>query len=219
MKLHPQALASTLAEALSQATPDTPDSEAASVSSMIRALERKDHGIAGHVRRTAEVAVRIAREIPHMTDAWVERVRLAAMLHDMGKLLIADRILTKRSALEAEEWVMMRQHPQLGYDMVGCHPGLEDVAQGVLFHHERWDGQGYPLGLSGEQIPWIARLISVADAYDAMVSVRSYRESMSPELAIAELILHSGTQFDPQMVLAFEKAVASSVLSDRVRVP
>jgi HD-GYP domain-containing protein (c-di-GMP phosphodiesterase class II) len=180
------------------------------VASMIRALERKDGGTARHVHRTAGFAVRIAREIPGMTDALLGRVRLAAVLHDMGKLAIADQILTKSSALEADEWTSMRQHPQLGYDMVGAQPGLEDVAQGVLFHHERWDGQGYPHGLAGEQIPWIARLISVADAYDAMISTRPYREGMSPEMAFAELRSLSGTQFDPKMVRAFEKAFASS---------
>jgi HD-GYP domain-containing protein (c-di-GMP phosphodiesterase class II) len=222
MQYEPQAFSEALAEILCRILPEASDesepegaregvSPDALAEAMLRALERKDGGTGLHVQRTAEYAVRIARELPSMTEALVERVRLAAILHDLGKIAIEDRILTKPAALEAAERDAMRMHPELGYDIVTRMPGLEDVAQGVLFHHERWDGRGYPYALAEERIPWIARLIAVADAFDAMISVRPYRDAIAPRQAYQAIVLESGAQFDPRMVRAFESAFARDV--------
>ena len=106
----------------------------------------------------------------------------------------------------------MREHPRLGFEIFqrveGSESGDQIVSDGIQFHHERWDGTGYPERLAGEQIPWIARLIAVADAYDAMVSTRPYRKGMSPDLAYDEILRQSGTQFDPMVVQAFARAFA-----------
>jgi HD-GYP domain-containing protein (c-di-GMP phosphodiesterase class II) len=178
------------------------------ITAWMRALESKDDATAGHARRTAEYATKIARELPWIDETLLERVRLAALLHDMGKLAIEDAILTKPAALGDEELREMRRHPELGYELVSRVAGLEDAALGVLFHHERWDGQGYPYRLSGQTIPWIARLIAVADAFDAMVGERPYRESLTARQACDEIRRLSGTQFDPEMAGAFLRAFA-----------
>lgn len=175
---------------------------------LAEAIEKKDRYTGGHVKRTAHYALMIARELPAVDDALLERVRLAAILHDVGKIGIEDAILRKSSALEGPEWGTMREHPRLGFEILGRVEGFEEVADGIRFHHERWDGQGYPQKLAGEQIPWVARLIAVADAYDAMVSNRPYRKGMSPGQAYDEIVSQSGTQFDPVMVQAFARAFA-----------
>lgn len=185
----------------------------------VEAIEKKDRYTAGHIKRTAYYALKIARELDGMDEALLERVRLAAMLHDLGKIEIEDAILKKSAALEPIEWGSMREHPRLGFEMFGRESAADSVgggiealdamvADGIRFHHERWDGQGYPLKLAGPAIPWIARLIAVADAYDAMVSTRPYRKGMAPALAYEELQRQSGIQFDPEIVAAFARAFA-----------
>jgi HD-GYP domain-containing protein (c-di-GMP phosphodiesterase class II) len=177
----------------------------------LEAIEKKDRYTAGHIKRTAHYALKIARALDGMDERLLERVRLAAMLHDLGKIEIEDAILKKGAALEPLEWGSMREHPRLGFEMFeGESIEAFDpmVADGIRFHHERWDGQGYPLKLAGPAIPWIARLIAVADAYDAMVSTRPYRKGMAPALAYEELQRQSGIQFDPGIVTAFLRAFA-----------
>jgi HD-GYP domain-containing protein (c-di-GMP phosphodiesterase class II) len=136
----------------------------------------------------------------------LEKIRLGAILHDVGKIGIEDKILKKNAPLDPEEWKVMQTHPELGYDIMRRVEGLRDVIGGMRYHHERWDGRGYPLGLKGEEIPLMARIISVADTYDAMVSTRPYRKGIEPKVAFDEILRHRGSQFDPLVVEAFIEA-------------
>jgi HD-GYP domain-containing protein (c-di-GMP phosphodiesterase class II) len=186
-------------------------------SALTDAIGRKDRCTAAHVERTAYYAVRIARAfkdlpgIPRLGEGLIERVWWAAALHDVGKIEIEDAILKKASALEPEERRSMREHPRLGLELLGKVAEVREVADAALYHHERWDGQGYPCGLKGVEIPWIARLIAVADAYDAMISTRPYRPGMSPAAAYDEILSLSGSQFDPLMIQAFSRAFGHSI--------
>jgi HD-GYP domain-containing protein (c-di-GMP phosphodiesterase class II) len=136
----------------------------------------------------------------------LETLRWGAVLHDIGKIGVEDKILKKQAPLEEDEWKVMQRHPEFGFDIMNRVEGFEGVIDGMHFHHERWDGKGYPNGLKGEQIPWVARIISVADTYDAMVSTRPYRKGLDPKFAHDEIVKHSGTQFAPEVVEAFKQA-------------
>jgi HD-GYP domain-containing protein (c-di-GMP phosphodiesterase class II) len=136
----------------------------------------------------------------------VARVRLAGILHDIGKVAVPDAILHKPGKPTEEEWATIRRHPELGAQILE-HPSLADVRRWVAAHHERPDGKGYPLGLSGTAIPVEARILAVADAYEAMTSDRSYRASIGHEAARAELQRFAGSQFDPAVVEALRTVV------------
>lgn len=176
-----------------------------SIQALAMTIETKCRYTGGHTRRVYAYADAIADYLP-FTEEEREKVRLAGLLHDIGKIGVSDHILHKPSELTAVEWIEMRRHTEWGFDIVSRVSGLEDVAQILRFHHERWDGGGYPLGLKGEEIPRASRAITVADAFDAMVTERPYRKAMSP--ADARIIIRklSGTQFDPVVVIAFESA-------------
>jgi HD-GYP domain-containing protein (c-di-GMP phosphodiesterase class II) len=139
-----------------------------------------------------------------MPDEDLGLLEYAARLHDVGKLGVPDAILQKPGPLDEDEWVVMRRHPEWGAEMIAQVPGLEDLASLVVAHHERWDGSGYPHGLSGDRIPLASRVISACDAFEAMVSRRPYREPLSVEEAVAELVAGAGTQFDPEVIRAVE---------------
>jgi HD-GYP domain-containing protein (c-di-GMP phosphodiesterase class II) len=130
------------------------------------------------------------------------KFRESLLLH-IGKLGIPDRILLKESALNAEEWEIMRRHPEMGADLLGHFESYKEISSIILAHQEHYDGSGYPKGLAGEQIPIIARIIAIADAYHAMTSNRPYRKAINPADAAQELIRNRGTQFDPRLVDAF----------------
>ncbi len=160
-------------------------------------------------QETEEHAMRIAslcREIGQVLDLpqkSLDNLQLFSMLHDIGKIGIEDRILNKPGKLTDEEWIIMKRHPEIGFRIVMSAPELEEIAQLVLSHHERWDGKGYPRGLKGEEIPLVSRILSVVDAFDAMTEDRVYRKAMSREDAVAEIRRNSGTQFDPTIVEIF----------------
>ncbi len=149
------------------------------------------------------LAARIARRLG-IDEPQVELTRLAGSLHDLGKLAIPEEILRKPGALNESERLVLQRHPQIGYRMLESL-GVEPIAEWVLHHHERWDGSGYPDRLRGEEIPLGARIILVADAFDAMTSERVYREPLSHHDAVAELERCAGTQFDPLVVEAFSE--------------
>ena len=130
-------------------------------------------------------------------------LRLLAVLHDIGKVAIPQTILTKASELSLDEWRLIKQHPEIGYRIAQSSPDLAFIAKGILTHHERWDGTGYPRGLKGEDIPLSSRILAIVDAYDVMVSGRAYKEKMSTEDAIEEIERTSGTQFDPNLAKIF----------------
>jgi len=124
-------------------------------------------------------------------------------LHDIGKIAIDEAILNKPGKLTDEEWETIKRHPEIGFRIISTAPEYSEIARDILSHHERFDGKGYPRGLKGEEIPIRARIVSIADAYDAMISKRTYRDPLSKEDAVNEIKRCSGTQFDPELVKIF----------------
>jgi diguanylate cyclase (GGDEF)-like protein len=173
--------------------------------SLARAVDSRDAYTGSHSERVAALAAGIAERLGLSADD-IELTRLAGSLHDLGKLAIPEEILQKEANLSSAEWLVVQRHPQIGYRMLESL-GVDPIADWVLHHHERWDGSGYPDGLAGENIPLGARIIFVADAFDAMTSSRLYRLPMSHAAAIEEVERCAGTQFDPEVVRAFLAAV------------
>jgi diguanylate cyclase (GGDEF)-like protein len=169
--------------------------------SLAKAVDARDTYTGSHSERVSELAARIATRLG-LDAEQVELTRLAGSLHDLGKLAIPEEILRKPGELTDSERLVLERHPQIGFRMLDSL-GVDPVAAVVLHHHERWDGAGYPNGLRGDAIPLGARIIFVADAYDAMTSDRVYRAKRSAAAAIAELERCSGTQFDPTIITAF----------------
>ncbi|MBA2332026.1 MAG: diguanylate cyclase, partial [Actinobacteria bacterium] len=169
-------------------------------SSLARAVDARDAYTGSHSERVAELAARIATRLG-VDREQVELTRLAGSLHDLGKLAIPEEILRKPGPLSEAERLVLERHPQIGFRMLESL-GVDPVADWVLHHHERWDGAGYPHAVAGETIPLGARIIFVADAYDAMTSDRVYRERLSDEAALEELERCAGSQFDPEIVTA-----------------
>jgi HD-GYP domain-containing protein (c-di-GMP phosphodiesterase class II) len=176
--------------------------------SLAKAVDARDVYTGSHSERVSELAARIAVRL-RLSDELVELTRLAGSLHDLGKLAIPEEILRKPGPLSEAERLVLERHPQIGYRMLESL-GVDPLAEWVLHHHERWDGAGYPDGLSGEQIPLGARIIFVADAYDAMTSDRVYRARLTDEEAVAELERCAGTQFDPAVVAALAEELGYS---------
>ncbi|MBJ7518609.1 MAG: HD-GYP domain-containing protein [Solirubrobacteraceae bacterium] len=173
---------------------------------LAHALDVRDAKTANHSETVADYAVAMARRLG-LSPRHVERVRLAGLLHDVGKIGIPDSVLLKPGKLTEAEWLMMRRHPELGAQMLDSAT-LRDVRLWVLAHHERPDGTGYPHGLSGDEIPLEARILAVADAFEAMVSDRPYRAGRPQAEALAELRRCAGTQFDADVVAAFEETLS-----------
>lgn len=161
-------------------------------------IDAKDHYTNGHSTRVARYSREIARRMGK-SDQMMNDIFYIALLHDIGKVGILDEIINKKDTLTNEEYNEIKRHPVIGYQILEKITEMPDLACGAHWHHERFDGNGYPDGLSGLQIPEIARIIGVADAYDAMTSKRSYRDSLPQEVVKQELIRGRGTQFDPEI--------------------
>ena len=175
------------------------------LATLSQAIEARDPYTRGHSARVTALADAVARRL-----GWAEQ-RLAALqvggaLHDVGKLAVPQRILRKAGPLDSEERVQVEAHPAAGAKLIEGVASVEAALPYVLYHHERWDGLGYPTRRSGSAIPLEARLLAIADAYDAMTSARPYRAALSAERALAELDRCAGTQFDPGLVAAFLQA-------------
>lgn len=169
------------------------------------AIEAKDPYTEGHSSRVAEYAVAIGAKLGLRGPA-LDELRNAGLIHDIGKIGVSEAIICKKGRLTGDEIEEMRQHPIYGENIASPIPFLASVVPGVRSHHERYDGKGYPDGISEEKIPLVAKILAVADAFDAITSRRPYREPSSPEEALEEVCRHSGTQFDPEVVKAFERA-------------
>ena len=178
-----------------------------------RAIEARDPHSSGHAARVGIMAEVIAERLG-WDEAHVEVLRMAAALHDVGKLCVPERILRKAGSLDADEFAEMRRHPEEGARMVARVRELRLAVPAVLYHHERWDGTGYPMGIEGEAVPAEARVLAVVDSFDAMTSDRSYRRAMTEALAIVELERCAGSQFDPEIVRAFVEAWRDGSLTD-----
>jgi diguanylate cyclase (GGDEF)-like protein len=186
-----------------------PAAQANRNSSTVRALadviDARDSATSAHSQTVGRYAAAIARALA-LPDAVVERVRFSGIVHDVGKIAIPESILSKPGWLSADDWIEMRRHPQIGASIL-AGADLDDVSEWVLAHHERIDGTGYPHGKAGSEIPLEARILAVADAYEAMTSDRVYRAALAPEEARAELERCAGTQFDRRVVDAFLKVL------------
>ena len=165
-------------------------------------LDLKDIGTGVHSTRLAEWAIRVARKL-NIPEEQLYPVEVAALLHDIGKIGVPDAILKKQGPLTAEERALINRHPEYSWSILRLFPGLGEASLYALHHHENFDGTGYPAGLKGHEIPLVSRIVSVIDAYDAMVSNRCYRKGLPHAEAIARLLRSSGTQFDPQVVRTF----------------
>ena len=179
------------------------------------ALEARDPFLYGHARRVSGYAGAIGRRM-HLSVAVLEKLTLAALLHDVGKIGTPDSILLKPAALTAAEQAVVRLHAERGARVLAAVPEMEEVAAAMRHHHENYDGTGYPDGLAGEKIPLAARVIRVADAYDAMTSPRPFRDAFGHEAAVAELLHEAGTMFDPEVVEAFCKLEALSSIRGHI---
>jgi len=180
------------------------------VSALVQALEAKDPYTRGHSERVAEYAEAIAKELKLPAEK-SEILRYAALLHDIGKVGIARKVLNKPGRLTNEEYRKIQAHPRIGAQIIGDIDFLKEAVPAVYCHHEHLNGAGYAQGLSGDDIPLLARIMTVADSFDAMTSTRSYRPAMSVEDAAKELIACSGRQFDPKVVKAFIKTLNISL--------
>lgn len=187
---------------------------------LAQAIEARDSGTGGHVYRVTALAQALLETVdPELAED--EHLSFGFLLHDVGKIGVPDAVLRKPGPLDAHERVLMDAHPEIGHRIVGQAGFSPLVGEIVLTHHERWDGRGYPRGLRGEEIPLATRLFAIADALDAMTSDRPYRRGMPLEDAVAEVLRHSGTQFDPRAVdalLSLDRARVAALLQlDRAR--
>jgi len=200
--IYSEEVARTLTELSGQALGEL---KLATVIALAEALDVRDTGTGQHSHTVGRYAELMARAL-ELDEERVERVRIAGLLHDIGKIGISDSLLSKPGPLDAEEWKEMYTHPEIGARLL-AQPELDDVREWILAHHERPDGLGYPYGLSGEAIPLEARIIAVADAYEAMTADRAYRPALGEAAARAELQGGAGTQFDGRVVGAFLTAL------------
>lgn len=190
----------------------------ATIRALVHAVDLKDRYTRGHSERVGRASVLIAREL-RMAEERLETIRFAGILHDVGKLGVPTRVLRKDGPLTPEERRVIELHPEYGHEIVRGIAFLDEARSAILHHHERLDGSGYPYGLAGDRIPEPARIVAVADAFDAMTSTRSYRRARPVPVALEELRRCAGTQFDPRMVDALVRAVRrdgweTSVTSD-----
>ena len=167
-----------------------------------RTLELKDRETEGHSHRVVDLTMRLGKKLG-ISDEELEHVRRGALLHDIGKMGVPDSILLKPGKLTEEEWIIMKKHPELANDMLSSIPFLKPATDIPYYHHEKWDGSGYPLGISGEDIPLSARIFAIVDVWDALRSERPYRPAWNTDDALEEIWRGKGTHFDPVVVDAF----------------
>ena len=172
-------------------------------------VDAKEHYSESHWKKVRENATCLATALEFEADE-IHQLETSALLHDIGKISISEKILNKRDPLTAGEWEVIKTHPQVGVNIASRAPELAPCLPGVLHHHERYDGTGYPIGLKGEEIPLEARILAIADAFSAMTTVRSYSDALSTEEALEELKRGAGTQFDPKLVEIFHSAIKSA---------
>ena len=183
------------------------------VAILCAALDLRDNVTQGHSRRVSEIASVVAWQMG-LRKEQLRQIEKAAILHDIGKIGVADAVLSKPGPLNESEWEEMRRHPELGRQVLNGIDFLRDAAEVVYAHHERWDGQGYPRGLQGEEIPLGARIFTVVDAYSAMTSHRPYRKAMPHSKAIDEILRNAGGQFDPVVVRVFAEAERQGLIDE-----
>ncbi len=172
------------------------------INTIINTLHEKNPREEQHSKRVSQICQDIGSAIG-LSEIEVRRLKLVGLLHDIGKIAIEEHILNKPGKLTKNEWDQIKQHPDIGYRILSSSYEMLELAECILAHHERWDGKGYPKGLKGEAIPRVSRIIAIADSYDAMISERPYRNALSEEQALEEILKGSGTQFDPTIARVF----------------
>ncbi|MEI6579832.1 MAG: HD-GYP domain-containing protein [Eubacteriales bacterium] len=172
------------------------------IDSTLKSLFRKNLRVRLHSKRVGELCKAIATKM-NLAKADIHRISMAGLLHDIGKIAISNEMLEKPGKLDAGETQAVRKHSEIGYSLLSTIESFSKTADCILEHHERWDGKGYPKGISGEEISLEARIIAIADTFDAMTSDRPYRKTVSRAEAIAEIKAKAGTQFDPAVVKMF----------------
>ncbi len=178
------------------------------ITSLARAIDARDTYTLGHSEGVSSYAVKLAEELG-LPPKKIDTIKIAGILHDIGKIGICDKILFKKGFLTKKERQIIQTHPKIGAEIIGSISALKEAVKAILGHHEYYNGKGYPLGLKGEEISLEARILAIADAFDAMISKRAYREAFSTQEALEELKKCAGTQFDPNLVNAFFKVIAS----------
>ena len=169
---------------------------------LAKTADAKEHFNSSHWEKVKEFAILLAITIK-LEPEEILKLEVGARLHDIGKINISEKILNKQAPLTSEEWELIKTHPQIGVTIVSRATELATCLPGILYHHERYDGTGYPIGLKGEEIPLEARILAIADAFAVMTTVRSYSNALSIEEALEELERGAGTQFDPNLVKSF----------------
>jgi len=172
------------------------------ITSLEKALEERNYETHEHMRRMKSLALKLGKKL-NFSEEKLDELSLLSSLHDIGKIAISDNIMLSPLKLTNEEFEIMKKHTEIGFRIANSNSELASIARGILSHHERWDGKGYPMGLEGKSIPITARTISIIDAYDAMTNDRPYRKAHSKEYAIKELLKYAGKQFDPVLVEQF----------------
>jgi|GEM_PF-2413626 len=167
-----------------------------------KAMYEKDYLTEEHTVRVRELSIQFAIHLG-LNDSIIDELAILASLHDIGKIAVPEHILKKEGPLNDEEWEIIKKHPQTGYQIANVTHGISHIAEDILFHHERWDGKGYPQKLKEKQIPFASRLLSIIDAFDVMIHDRPYKKAMSEKDAVNEIIICSCSQFDPELSNAF----------------
>jgi len=191
---------------------DTRSAHLQTVIMLANVVEARDRYTRGHIERVQTYAREMARLLGWGSEA-LAILEFGALLHDLGKIYIPRRILNKRKKLLYAEWALMKRHPEVGAQMLAGIDHLQATLPYVLYHHERWDGHGYPVRLGGTEIPQEGRLLAVVDTFDAMTSNRPYRRALSSEFTLNEILKRAGTQFDPTMVEVFLELYQSGRLN------
>jgi len=169
---------------------------------LMNSLYEKSNREMLHSKRVGQICEFIAKALGLKSDI-IKNLSMAGLMHDIGKIGISESILNKEGKLTNREWKEIQKHPEIGYRILSSVNEFSEIATYILEHHERWDGKGYPRGLNGEEITLYARIIAIADSYDAMTNQRSYRNGLSEQEAIDEIIRCAGTQFDPDIAKVF----------------
>ncbi len=181
---------------------DRQDADNSVIYSLLKALDENKFEPEQHIARLRKNAIKLGNEL-NLPDDVINELDLLATIHDIGKIAISDMIIFKPGKLSNDEWEEMKRHSEIGYRIAQLYLKLSPIAKGILYHHEKWDGGGYPTGIKRNKIPLISRIISIVDAYDAMTNDRPYRKALNKKDALVELRKNSGTQFDPHLVDKF----------------